>query len=292
MTWLIFGGTGQLGLTLQDYLKQELIKFLAPTRKDIDLTLETDIARCIESIKPSVIVNCAAWTDVEAAEVNEKDALAINGYAVEYMAKYAKRTSSMLVHISTDYVFSGEGELPWAEKDDPNPKTAYGRTKFFGEQALLDIYPENSYILRTAWLYSRYGKNFAKNISRRILMKSEPISVVGDQVGQPTLADDLSKQIILVARKNILPGVYHGTNSGEASWYDFACEINSLIGKNPERILKISSGEALRIADRPSYSVLGHDEWTRVGISEMRNWKLALNDSIKSILKASIEGDN
>jgi len=287
MNWLIFGGTGQLGLTLQDQIRLENIDFLAPNKRDLDLTSETDVAQCIISTKPSVIINCAAWTNVNAAESNEKEALEINGYAVEYIAKYAKKAGSVLVHISTDYVFSGERDTPWGETDTPDPKTAYGRTKFFGEQALLDTYEENSYILRTAWLYSKYGKNFAKSISKRILDENESISVVGDQIGQPTLADDLSKQIIIVAKKRIFPGIYHGTNSGEASWYDFACEINSLLGDVSERIVKVSSEEIINTAKRPSYSVLSHDKWDTVGIAKMRDWKLAINDSIKSIANFS-----
>lgn len=284
MNWLIFGGSGQLGLTLQDQLQLEHIDFLAPNRSDLDLTSEADVAQCITSTKPSVIVNCAAWTNVNAAESNEKEALEINGHAVEYMAKYAKKADSMLVHISTDYVFSGERNAPWAETDIPDPKTAYGRTKFFGELALLDTYEENSYILRTAWLYSKYGNNFAKSISKRILDRNESISVVGDQIGQPTLADDLSRQIILVAKKRIFPGIYHATNSGEASWYDFACGINALLGDVSERIIKTTSKEITSTAKRPSYSVLSHDKWDTVGIAKMRDWKLAMNDSIKSIV--------
>lgn len=288
MTWLIFGGTGQLGQTLQDQLKLANIEFSAPSRGVLDLTSEDQVAECIGSIKPSVLINCAAWTDVESAEFKEKDALKINGHAVEYLAKNAKKNNSMMVQISTDYVFSGDGDIPWTENDNPDPKTAYGRTKYFGEQVLQEIYPENSYIFRTAWLYSRYGKNFAKNISRRIQMKSETISVVGDQIGQPTLADDFSNQIILAVREKIFPGIYHGTNSGEASWFEFASEINSLIANNSGNIKRISSNEIYRIAKRPSYSVLGHEKWAKVGVPEMRNWKLALNNSIKGILKASI----
>jgi dTDP-4-dehydrorhamnose reductase len=287
MSWLVFGGTGQLGLTLQDQLRLEAIDFLAPNRKNLDLTSETDVAQCITSSKPSVIINCAAWTNVNAAENNEKEALEINGYAVEYIAKYAKRAGSVLIHISTDYVFSGERDTPWGETDTPDPKTAYGRTKFFGEQALLDTYKENSYILRTAWLYSKYGKNFAKSISERVLNRTESISVVGDQVGQPTLADDLSRQIILVAKKRIFPGIYHGTNSGEASWYDFASEINSILGGLSERVIKVSSEEIVSAAKRPSYSVLSHDKWDAVEIARMRDWKLALKDSIKGIVNFS-----
>ena len=287
MNWVILGGSGQLGMTLQDQLKDLNKPYLSPSRNDLDLTSEIEVARYFDFAKPSVVINCAAWTNVDEAESNEKKALAINGYAVSYIAKYAKKYDSTVVQISTDYVFSGESTTPWKEFDNTEPKTIYGRTKLFGEKVLLDLYPQKSYVVRTAWLYSKYGKNFVKNISKRVLGTSESISVVDDQIGQPTLADDLSQQIILMLSKKIAPGIYHGTNSGKVSWYDLAREVSTLLGEDAERIVKITSQEINRAALRPSYSVLGHDAWTTAEITKMRDWKLALRSSIENIVSFS-----
>ena len=149
-SWLVLGGSGQLGRTLQDHLVDQGIRYFAPPRKDLDLTSATNVAECIDFYSPSVIVNCAAWTNVDKAEKYESDALLINGYAAEYIANSAKKNNSTLIHVSTDYVFSGEGKKPWKENDLLEPKTAYGRTKKFAESIINDIYPENSFIFRTA----------------------------------------------------------------------------------------------------------------------------------------------
>jgi dTDP-4-dehydrorhamnose reductase len=289
-SWLILGGSGQLGRTLQDHLVDQGIGYFAPTRKVLDLTSATNVVECIDFYGPSVIVNCAAWTNVDKAENYENDALLINGYAAEYIAKSARKNSSTLIHISTDYVFSGEGKKPWKEHDLLEPKTAYGRTKKFAECAILDIYPENSFIFRTAWLYSKYGNNFVKTICSKAFENNETLSIVNDQIGQPTLADDLCKQLVLSIKRKIEPGIYHGTNSGQATWYDFATEIFTLIGHDKNRITPIPSSVLQRPAPRPHFSVLGHDEWLKLGLPEMRGWRIALQGSIMNILKASVIG--
>jgi len=289
-SWLILGGSGQLGRTLQDHLVDQSIEYFAPTRKVLDLTSATNVAECIDFYGPTVIVNCAAWTDVDKAENFESDALLVNGYAAEFIAKAAKKNNSILIQISTDYVFSGDGRKPWKESDPPKPKTAYGRTKEFAESVIREIYPENSYIFRTAWLYSKYGQNFAKTICFKAFKNKEIISVVNDQIGQPTLANDLSRQLVSAMKHRIEPGIYHGTNSGQATWYDFATEIFTMIGQNTNRIKPITSNELQRPAQRPKFSVLDHGEWDKYDFPKMRDWRIALQNSIADILRASLIG--
>ena len=289
-SWLVLGGSGQLGRTLQDHLVDQGIRYFAPPRKDLDLTSATNVAECIDFYSPSVIVNCAAWTNVDKAEKYESDALLINGYAAEYIANSAKKNNSTLIHVSTDYVFSGEGKKPWKENDLLEPKTAYGRTKKFAESIINDIYPENSFIFRTAWLYSKYGNNFVKTVCSKAFENSEALSIVNDQIGQPTLANDLSRQLVLAIMQGIEPGIYHGTNSGQATWYDFATEIFTLIGQDKNRIKPIPSSNLQRPATRPHFSVLGHDKWLEKDLPKMRDWRIALKSSITNILKSSVIG--
>ena len=283
--WLILGGTGQLGRELQDYLVEQKIIHLAPKKNELDLISEIDVLGYIKDTKPFLIINCAAWTDVDLAEAKESDALQINGYAVEYLARSAKKFNSKFVHISTDYIFSGNGEKPWSENDQSDPKTAYGRTKKYAEYAIHSVYPENSLIFRTAWLYSKYGENFVKSILAKATYTKEDLFIVNDQIGQPTLASDLAKQIVLSINHKLQPGVYHGTNSGQASWYDFALEVFTLTGQDQSRIKPISSSMLKRPATRPAYSVLGHEAWLKSGVPEMRNWKLALQSFLTEISK-------
>jgi len=283
--WLIIGGTGQLGLTFQDYLKKQNIFYLAPKRNDLDLTNENQIFSYIDFAKPSIIVNCAAWTNVDLAENQESEALQINGIAVENLARAAKKSEARLVHISTDYVFSGRNKKPWREDDLTEPETAYGRTKHYGELVINKIYPENSLIFRTAWLYSRYGTNFVNTIYYKAINTNETLHIVIDQFGQPTLASDLVEQIALAIKSEVKPGIYHGTNSGQTSWYDLATEIFSLTGQDKSRIKPITSVELKRQANRPNYSVLGHDKWIELDLPIMREWKVALASYVNEILK-------
>jgi dTDP-4-dehydrorhamnose reductase len=286
MSWLILGGSGQLGLTLQETLRHHNISYDSPTRDDLDLRSQLNLEEYITKMNPAIIVNCAAWTNVNAAESNELEALAINGIAVGHIAKYAKKASATFMQISTDYVFSGDRTRPWSEMDYPKPSTAYGRSKLHGEKIALDIYPENTYIFRTAWLYSKYGNNFAKTITSKAFT-NENLSVVNDQIGQPTLANDLATQIILSVTNNIPPGIYHATNSGQASWFEFALEIFSILGQDVNRIKPITSCDIQQTADRPAYSVLSHGAWDNTRVTEMQDWKLALRLAMPEILQSS-----
>jgi dTDP-4-dehydrorhamnose reductase len=200
------------------------------------------------------------------------------------VALAARNCGAKLIHVSTDYVFSGEGKTPWRIDDRVDPQSAYGRTKAEGEIRVLATYPENTSIVRTAWLYSPWGKNFAKTMTRLALNGDGEVRVVNDQIGQPTSAIDLSKQLVELGLSSSLAGIYHGTNSGQATWFEFAQEIFKLSGADLSRVIPVSSSEYLRPAKRPSYSVLSHDSWARTTIKPMRDWQIALAEAMPAII--------
>ena len=284
MTWLITGASGQLGLAMQSELKAGDIQYLAFNSQDLDITNLEMINKALSENAPSVVINCAAWTDVDGAETNEDRAFAVNALGVKNLALASKQIGATLVHISTDYVFSGENDTPWQEDAERNPASVYGSSKRDGEIFIEDLYPEGSYIIRTAWLYSPNGKNFAKTMAKLALSDAREVRVVNDQLGQPTSAKNLAMQIIdlVTAKKEF--GIYHGTNSGSATWFSFAQEIFELVGMEKSRIVPVSTSEFPRPAKRPSYSVLGHENWKKMGLEEMPDWKSVLASEMPAIL--------
>jgi dTDP-4-dehydrorhamnose reductase len=281
MTWLIIGGTGQLGIALSQELGNRGELFSSWGSGDLNITRGPDVLSAVTSLNPSIIVNCAAWTDVEAAELDRDAAYAVNAQGALNLTIAAKKVGAIFVQISTDYVFSGNSTRPWQENDLRSPISVYGSTKAEGEIAVLNEYAENSYIFRTAWLYSQWGKNFAKTITRIALNEVKEIEVVNDQFGQPTSASDLAIQIVDSLLSKIPFGIYHATNSGECSWFDFAKEIFELNRVSVSRIIPVSSSSFSKKAKRPTYSVLGHDAWNY--LPPMRNWKIALRDNFEHI---------
>jgi dTDP-4-dehydrorhamnose reductase len=181
-------------------------------------------------------------------------------------------------------VFSGESKTPWQVADEINPQSVYGRTKADGESRVLGTYPENSSIVRTAWLYSPWSKNFAKTITHLALNGDDEVRVVNDQMGQPTSATDLAKQLVELSLSSAPVGIYHGTNSGQATWFEFAQEIFKLSGANVNRVIPVSSSAYQRSAKRPSYSVLSHDSWAKTAIKPMRDWRIALSEAMPAII--------
>jgi dTDP-4-dehydrorhamnose reductase len=286
MTWLITGASGQLGIAVSLELGKRGLLFNAWSSKDLNITQGPIVRAFVSDLSPKVIINCAAWTDVDGAETNELQASRVNGDGAENLALAAKNCGAKLIHISTDYVFSGEGKTPWQVDDRINPQSAYGRTKAQGESRVLATYPENSSIVRTAWLYSPWGKNFAKTMTGLALEGEGEVRVVNDQTGQPTSATDLAKKLIELGTSDLTTGIYHGTNSGEATWFDFAREVFKLAGADVNRVVPISSSQHPRPAKRPSYSVLSHDEWAKTTIKPMRDWKIALEEAMPAIIKA------
>jgi len=286
MAWLITGGSGQLGIAVSQELGDRRLVFTAPKSLELDITLIPNVYEFIGQMSPEVIINCAAWTDVDGAEMNELQASQVNSNGAENVALAAKQYGAKLIHVSTDYVFSGEGKTPWQVGDRIDPQSAYGRTKAEGESRVLATYPENSSIVRTAWLYSPWGKNFAKTMTRLAINGDVDVRVVNDQMGQPTSAVDLAKQLVELGLSNSPAGIYHGTNSGEATWFEFAQEIFRLAGEDVNRVVPVSSSEYRRPARRPAYSVLSHDAWAKTSLKPMRDWRIALQEAMPAIISA------
>ena len=286
MSWLVTGGSGQLGIALSQELDERGLNFHAWNSKELDITQGSIVKDFIAELSPTVIVNCAAWTDVDGAESNEMLAFRVNCDGAANVALAAKQCGAKLIHISTDYVFSGESEVPWRINDITNPQSVYGRTKADGEKRVLTLYPENSSIVRTAWLYSPWGKNFAKTMTQLAIDGDGEVRVVNDQVGQPTSAIDLAKQLVDLGLSSSPAGTYHGTNSGQGTWFDFAQQIFNLVGADANRIIPVSSSEHPRPAKRPSYSIFSHDAWDKTYFKPMRDWKIALTEAMPAIILA------
>ena len=286
MSWLITGGSGQLGIAVSQELGDRGILFEAWSSQDLDITQGPIVRDLIPKLSPKVIINCAAWTDVDGAENNELQASRVNKDGAENIALAAKECDAKLIHISTDYVFSGKSETPWEIDDEINPQSTYGRTKAEGDSRVLAVYPENSSLVRTAWLYSPWGKNFAKMITKLAIKGESEVRVVNDQIGQPTLAMDLAKQLVELGLSTSPPGIYHGTNSGQATWFDFAQVIFKFTGADVNRLVPVSSSDFLRPAKRPSFSVLSHDCWAKTAIQPMRDWRIALAEAMPAIISA------
>ena len=286
MSWLITGGKGQLGIAVSQELVERGILFYAWSSGDLNITQGPIVRDVIAKLSPKVIINCAAWTDVDGAESHEIEASRVNSDGAENLAVAANLCHSKLIHVSTDYVFSGENQKPWRVEDGINPQSAYGRTKAAGESRVLATYPENSFIVRTAWLYSPWGKNFARTITKQAIKGQSEVRVVSDQVGQPTAAIDLAKQLVELGLSTSPVGVYHGTNSGQATWFEFAQEIFKLAGADVGRVTPVSSSDFSRPAKRPTYSVLNHDEWAKSSIKPLRDWRIALAEAMPAIISA------
>lgn len=266
-----------LGQDLQRALAGREVTAL--TRAELDIT-DADAVRAAVA-GHDVVFNAAAYTNVDGAEAHEDEAGAINAAGVENLAIAAREAGARLVTISTDYVFDGAGTAPYPEDAPRDPLNAYGRSKAAGEELALAAHPDGAFIVRTAWLYGAGGPNFAATMLR--LASSNPtVSVVDDQIGQPTWTADLAEQLVALVDADAPAGVYHGTNSGQTSWFGFARAVFEEAGLDPERVLPTDSASFVRPAARPSYSVLGHAGWARAGLEPMRDWRAALADAAAS----------
>jgi len=291
LKWAILGGEGQLGRAMSAELARSNTEFITLSHMQLDISNQGDIDSFFRSELPDVVLNAAAWTNVDLAESQEEEAFLINARGPKLLAEACAKFDAKFLHISTDYVFSGISSSPWIETSDLAPVSAYGRTKAAGERAVLDIYPRGSFVVRTAWLYSPWGKNFVKTLLKFALDGTGNIEVVNDQVGQPTSASDLAQLVQQMIVQNVSPGIYHGTNSGQASWFDLAQKIFELAEVNRERLVAVDSSRFPRPAKRPTYSVLGHNHWVREGLNPMQSWQGALIDAFPTILQAIKMGE-
>jgi dTDP-4-dehydrorhamnose reductase len=291
--WLVTGAAGMLGRDLTDLLRLRGAEFTALARADLDIADARAVTAAVSSVKPDVVVNCAAWTAVDAAEEHEAQALAVNGRGAANLAAACANAGALLVHPSTDYVFDGHAATPYSEDAATGPAGAYGRGKLAGEQAVRAALPDASYIVRTAWLYGAHGKNFVKTMLRLAANGTAP-GVVADQHGQPTWTADVAEQVLALVEKSAPPGVYHATSSGQTTWFGFAEEIfrlyDSSVTRDEDAERKrvaprpISTAEYPTPAQRPEYSVLGHDAWRAAGIAPIGDWRDALHRAFPAIL--------
>lgn len=275
--WLVTGAGGMLGRELTDLLADGPDEGRALSRAELDITDPAALKSAVGGV--DVVVNAAAWTDVDGAESSEADATAVNGTAVRHLASACADAGAVLLHVSTDYVFPGDATAPIPEDAPTGPVNAYGRGKLVGEQAVFETLPDAGYVVRTAWLYGSHGKNFVATILKAAEQR-DLLDVVDDQRGQPTWARALARQLIALGGAAVAgqapAGAYHGTSSGETTWYGLARAAFELTGLDPERVRPTTSDRFPRPAPRPSYSVLGHERWALAGLEPMPDWHASL----------------
>ena len=284
MNILVTGANGQLGNEMRIVSQGSSDSYIFTDVDELDITNRDAVMDFVTDNNIKVVVNCAAYTNVDKAEDDEKTAELINAQAVEYLALACRANHAMLIHISTDYVFGGnEGNTPKKETEPVNPTGAYGRTKLHGEQAIWKV-GCNYLIIRTAWLYSEFGNNFVKTM-RKLTAERDKLNVVFDQIGSPTYAFDLANvifKIIEERRYDELEGVYHFSNEGVISWYDFAKEICELSG-NVCDIQPCHSDEFPSKVKRPSYSVLDKTKIKNSLNITIPHWKESLKKCINKL---------
>jgi dTDP-4-dehydrorhamnose reductase len=286
MRWLVTGARGQLGSDLLRLLTDPADQVHGLASADLDITDGPAVEAAVAGFKPDVILNAAAYTAVDAAETDEDRAHAVNGAGPGLLAASAVRHGARLIHVSTDYVFSGACSTPYEPGDETDPKSAYGRTKLAGELAVREVAPELGYVVRTSWVYGAGGGNFVKTMAR--LEKTHAtVSVVDDQRGSPTYAYDLATGLIELARSDAPAGIYHFTNAGETTWFGLTRELFTGLGADPERVLPTTTDAFPRPAPRPAYSVLSPRSWRDAGLTPARGWQDALHSALAAGLLAS-----
>lgn len=279
---LVIGANGMLGRDLV-----EVLRFSFHTDKhtdwevlgwdidEIDIQKEDTTVSKIESIRPEIVINVAAYTDVDGCELHEEKAFAVNAEGTRHVALGAQRCRAKVVYLSTDYIFDGKKREPYLENDPPNPLNVYGRSKLKGEQYVQELV-EDVLIVRTQWLYGKYGNNFVTSILRQAREKGV-LSIVNDQIGSPTYTVDLSKALSFLIQCNA-HGIFHVTNSDLCTWYTFGQAVLKLSGMEGVRVIPISTKESGRPALRPSYSVLNTQKLKRETGITLRPWPEALKD--------------
>jgi len=276
MKILIIGARGMLGRDLQPILSRRH-EVIGTDLHDLDITRPGQTEEAIDSLRPDVVINLAAITDVDGCESHKEMAFAVNAQGALHVARGCAASGTRLIHLSTDYVFDGTSPIPHTEEDPPRPLNVYGESKLLGERGIQEA-GGHSLILRTAWLYGRHGKNFVDTIFR-LSSQQDVIRVVNDQRGSPTYTRDLSRAIeLLVGQEE--KGILHVTNSGFCTWFEFAGKILAMKSPkdHPVRLLPISSAELGRSAKRPANSVLDCSKFERIAGWKMRSWEESLKE--------------
>ena len=279
---LVTGANGQLGKELQVlHLEFPQFRFVFASREDLKLHHFGLVENYFIALRPDYCLNCAAYTAVDKAESEPDVAMLVNGEAVGNLAAVCNKYHTRLIHISTDYVFDGESETPHREEDATGPIHVYGRSKLLGEQ-LCRKENSDAIIIRTAWVYSEFGHNFVKTMMRLMKDRME-LNVVSDQVGAPTYAYDLAKALLhILASGKWEPGMYHYSNAGKISWYDFAVEIKNLIGSSC-MVHPIPTSQYPTPAKRPHFSLLNTDKIRNTYAVEIPEWRKSLAECVEKL---------
>jgi dTDP-4-dehydrorhamnose reductase len=277
MKVLVTGSAGMLAKDLITCLSQREYEILAPPEDEFDITDLAAIRSVVDQCKPELVINCAAYTKVDEAEKEELQALTINGYGVQNICLVCQENDIPLVHFSTDYIFDGAKESPYTIYDEPNPASAYGRSKLLGERYVLWLL-NKFYLIRTSWLFGHYGRNFIETVLE-LGQREKQISMVNDQKGCPTWAYHLAQAVAdLIETQRY--GIYHITNSEPTTWFDFAREILRLSGKDIE-VIPVTTDQFPRPARRPLNSVLDPFPLHQVLGREMPSWREALEEYLE-----------
>jgi len=267
--WVVMGSGGMLGTDVVALARAAGHDVVAHGRATVDILDAAAVAGALEGA--DVVVNCAAWTAVDLAEERESEAFQVNATAPQVLARCAAAVGARIVQISTDYVFPGDAAAPYGETDLAAPRSAYGRTKLAGEWAVRAEAPDHL-VVRTAWLYGAAGGCFPRTIVRA-MAKRGALTVVADQVGQPTWTQDLADLVLRLVAAEAPSGTYHGTASGSTSWHGFAQEAVAAAGLDRAAVTPVTSAEYAQAAPRPAYSVLGHDALERIGVAPIGDWR-------------------
>ncbi len=278
------GAGGQLGTQLLRRGTAAGLDVVGFGSRDLDITDGEAVDRVVEP--GTVVINCAAYTAVDAAESDEQAAERVNVLGPRNLASATARVGARLIHVSTDYVFAGDADRPYETDAATGPRTAYGRTKLDGERAVLAADP-TALVVRTAWVYTGIGADFVATM-RRLERERDTVDVVDDQIGSPTYAGDLADGLLQLAGSPAVPGgVLHATNSGQASWFDLARAVFAGVGADRERVHPCTSAQFVRPAPRPAYSVLSGASWVGAGLTPLRPWQEALTAALAQLPPAN-----
>jgi len=280
---LVTGANGQLGTEIRDLHNQYTqFNFFFTDFQELDITKAESVEKALNALKPAFLINCAAYTAVDKAEQEETQANLLNAIAPKILADACKNYGAKLIHVSTDYVFDGKANTPYNEDSTVNPQSVYGKTKLVGEQNVLES--GIGMVIRTSWLYSAYGNNFVKTILKHGAVKPE-LGVVFDQTGTPTWAHDLAKAILQIVdsgTENFKPEIFHYSNEGVCSWFDFAHEIVSLSNLNC-KVKPIETKDYPTLATRPQYSVMNKQKIRNLYNVETPYWRESLIECLKQL---------
>jgi dTDP-4-dehydrorhamnose reductase len=279
---LLLGSSGLLGTEVLRTLQNEKFDFVAPKSVDLDIRKRNLVNEFLHEFKPTWIINCAAWTNVDAAEDSFEKACELNEAAVGNICIGAQAIGCKVIHVSTDYVFDGESDTPYEEISPVNPVNKYGESKLRGEVTLLGLLPR-SYIVRTSWLYGVKGKNFVSTMAAKAL-RNEPARVVDDQVGSPTSARDLAMGLVSIIRGQPAPGVYNFSNEGSCSWFKLAKTIYEKVGTDSNLVQAVESKSLNLKATRPKFSLLNKDKWKAAKLSQVPEWSSSLESILPEII--------